>query len=82
MPIYEYQCENCGHEFEKLVRFSDPQNTQPECPGCNSENTRKRLSAIAAFSAGQTQSGGQLWQFRALSLRGLAHIRPAVWKAQ
>lgn len=57
MPIYEYHCEACGHEFEKLVRFSDPQNTQPTCPDCQSEDTRKRLSTIAAFSTGPSQSG-------------------------
>ena len=55
MPIYEYQCSECGHEFEKLVRFSDPQVNSPQCPGCQSENTRKRLSTIAAFSGVKSQ---------------------------
>jgi len=48
MPIYEYHCSNCGEEFEKLMGFSDPNINHPECPGCHSENTQKRLSAIAA----------------------------------
>ena len=55
MPIYEYQCSDCGHDFEMLVRFSDLQRNAPECPDCQSENTRKRLSTIAAFSAGKSQ---------------------------
>jgi len=30
MPIYEYECRECGIHFEKLQRFGDP---QPEvCP--------------------------------------------------
>ena len=52
MPIYEYQCKDCGEEFEKLMGFSDPKADAPECPGCQSENTRKRLSAVASFSRG------------------------------
>lgn len=59
MPIYEYQCADCGNTFEKLVRFSDLKADSPECPGCQSENTRKRLSVTAAFSgANATASSG------------------------
>lgn len=54
MPIYEYHCTDCGNEFEKLVRFSDPRADTPECPGCQSENTRKRISTIAALAGGQS----------------------------
>ena len=24
MPLYEYQCETCGHRFERIQKFSDP----------------------------------------------------------
>ena len=24
MPIYEYRCDSCGHELEKLQRMNDP----------------------------------------------------------
>ncbi len=41
MPIYEYRCPNCGHEFEKLVKFSDP---PPPCPECGHPETAKRVS--------------------------------------
>ena len=33
MPIYEYKCENCGHEFEEMLHFSErdvPLNTPCE----------------------------------------------------
>ncbi len=49
MPIYEYHCEDCGQDFEKLVRFSDPKINTPECPGCQSDNTHKSLSVIASL---------------------------------
>jgi putative FmdB family regulatory protein len=34
MPLYEYQCEKCGHRFEKIQKFSDkPVKKCPECGG-------------------------------------------------
>jgi len=24
MPIYEYRCRNCGHEFEQWQKITDP----------------------------------------------------------
>lgn len=34
MPIYEYQCRDCGFEFEKIQRFSDRAiRTCPKCHG-------------------------------------------------
>ena len=44
MPIYEYACQDCGREFEALVRSS----TVPECPQCHSTSLEKKLSVFAA----------------------------------
>ena len=34
MPLYEYQCDACGHRFEKIQKFSDPLvDTCPKCGG-------------------------------------------------
>ena len=34
MPLYEYQCEACGHRFEKIQKYSDPlETTCPKCGG-------------------------------------------------
>jgi putative FmdB family regulatory protein len=34
MPLYEYQCDACGHKFEKIQKFSDPlETTCPKCGG-------------------------------------------------
>jgi len=43
MPIFEYACNDCGHEFEALVRSS----TVPECPSCHSKELKKLLSVFA-----------------------------------
>jgi len=32
MPLYEYQCEKCGHRFEKIQKFSD--KLVKKCPEC------------------------------------------------
>lgn len=41
MPIYEYQCESCGHEFEVMQKFSDA--LVQECQLCHGE-VRKLIS--------------------------------------
>ena len=44
MPLYEYQCTECGHLTEVLQRLSDP--PLAKCPECG-EAVRKLLSAPA-----------------------------------
>ncbi len=45
MPIYEYQCEKCGHQLEKIQKMSDdPLKT---CPECDESSLRKLVSAAA-----------------------------------
>jgi len=43
MPIYEYQCANCGHQLEKLQKISDDPLTT--CPECGRETLNKLVSA-------------------------------------
>ena len=38
MPIYEYSCCACSHEFEELVGIND---LPPNCPLCEQEVVRK-----------------------------------------
>jgi putative FmdB family regulatory protein len=48
MPIYEYACNQCGQEFETLIRS----DTVPGCPNCHSTSLEKKLSVFA--TAGST----------------------------
>ncbi len=48
MPIYEYSCGKCEHQFEKLVFRS---SETIECPKCNSKKVNRLMSACA-FSVG------------------------------
>lgn len=43
MPIYEYRCDNCGHEFESIQKVSDAPLTT--CPACAQDSLRKKVSA-------------------------------------
>ena len=45
MPLYEYQCDACGHRFEKIQKFSDP--LADTCPKCGS--TVRKLMSSPAF---------------------------------
>ncbi len=42
MPIYEYRCDDCGHQLEKLQKLSDAPLT--ECPKCKGHGLRKLIS--------------------------------------
>lgn len=44
MPLYEYRCKSCGHQFEKIQSFSAPE--EKECPQCHGE-VERLLSAPA-----------------------------------
>lgn len=43
MPIYEYQCVGCGHEFEMIQKMTDTPVKQ--CPKCFKESAQKLVSA-------------------------------------
>jgi putative FmdB family regulatory protein len=45
MPIYEYQCQSCGHKFEKIQKISDDPLT--DCPVCEKTELKKLISAAA-----------------------------------
>jgi len=47
MPIYEYACNQCGREFEALVRSS----TVAACPQCHSTDLEKLLSVFATAAS-------------------------------
>ena len=43
MPIYEYECRDCGHVFDALQKMADQPLT--DCPACGKASLRKLLSA-------------------------------------
>jgi len=49
VPIYEYECNECGERFEIFVRGED---RELKCPGCASQNIARRMSTFAATAGG------------------------------
>lgn len=45
MPIYEYECNACGHKLEKLQKISDAPLT--DCPACAQPDLHKLISPVA-----------------------------------
>jgi putative FmdB family regulatory protein len=43
MPIYEYQCEACGHRLEAIQKISDA--PLRDCPECGKPALQKLISA-------------------------------------
>jgi putative FmdB family regulatory protein len=54
MPVYEYICNKCGEEFEKLV-FGD---REVVCPACAAADVKKKLSVFGMSGVERQTSSG------------------------
>ncbi len=45
MPLYDFDCPNCGQSFEKRVSMS--QNDDVVCPNCGSERVTRKMGTFA-----------------------------------
>jgi putative FmdB family regulatory protein len=52
MPIYEYQCTECGERFEVRQSIGED-GSSLNCPKCNAQNLRKLISSF--FSPGSSE---------------------------
>ena len=55
MPIFEYRCKACGHDFE-LLRFSSDKDGDIECPKCGKKKAERLMSVFGGTSAGSCGS--------------------------
>ena len=53
MPIYEYRCETCGAEFERLVLSLKKSPAEIVCPTCQGTEVQRLLSAPAIHKTGE-----------------------------
>ena len=75
MPLYEYQCDACGHRFEKIQKFSDPhEDTCPKCGG----KVQKLISSPAIQFKG---SGFYITDYPKTSASDAAGRKPSSDKA-
>lgn len=50
MPTYQYVCDACQTEFERVQRFSD--DPIRDCPSCGAPKARRRISAAGIVFKG------------------------------
>lgn len=65
MPIYEYECEKCGHRLEVMQKISEPPRT--DCPACSAPALKKLVSAAGFVLKG---SGWYVTDFKDKPARG------------
>lgn len=58
MPIFEYTCKKCGHDFEEVVIGS----ATVRCPKCDTDKTEKLLSCCSFKTGGAVSGGSSLGQ--------------------
>lgn len=65
MPMFEFSCKKCGHQFEDLVTLAELEAGEVECPACGSKKVERGFSTFATsggdgggFSAGGCGHGG------------------------
>lgn len=50
MPVYAYQCKNCGHAFDVRQSFSD--DALVRCPVCHQDTLRKKFNTVGVVFKG------------------------------
>lgn len=57
MPVYEYACRDCGHDFQVIERISEHEEhekTPPTCPECMSERVERVLTGAFVKTSKKT----------------------------
>lgn len=57
MPIYEYECPNCGSKFE-MLRPVAGEDDEVRCPACGAGEVKRRLSTFAGVGTSKPSSCG------------------------
>ncbi|MBN2568143.1 MAG: zinc ribbon domain-containing protein [Deltaproteobacteria bacterium] len=52
MPIYEYVCKKCNHEFEVISFSSSGAADDVQCPSCGERDAEKLMSTLAKPGCG------------------------------
>ncbi len=59
MPVFEYRCPHCGHEFEHFWRGME-RRAELRCPKCGAEGVEKLISQFGTKS-GSSAVGGSAY---------------------
>ena len=56
MPIYEYKCCKCSHQFE-MIHGATEKESKITCPKCGAANPQRIMSAFSCGGAKGVDSG-------------------------
>ena len=48
MPLYDFECENCGKHFTAVLSLKQHERGEIRCPGCDSKSVRQLITAFTA----------------------------------
>jgi len=57
VPIYEYECTQCGERFEVRQSMGED-GSRLTCPKCQAYNPKRVLSSFFGSSSGRSESSG------------------------
>jgi putative FmdB family regulatory protein len=46
MPVYEFICKNCKHEFSQTMRLGEYDKVKVVCPKCKSNKVEQEVAAF------------------------------------
>jgi putative FmdB family regulatory protein len=57
MPVYEYQCEECGRKFELVASFAEyDDGLEPVCPKCASKLAQRIIGRPMIVTTSKSES--------------------------
>jgi putative FmdB family regulatory protein len=51
MPVYDYLCNDCHKEFEKVLTLNEHEKDKVVCPHCGSKNVEQEVKAFFAVTS-------------------------------
>ena len=61
MPVYEYECENCGRKFDLLATLAEKEaGLVPVCPKCGAKRARQVLGRFTLLASSKSRDEGDL----------------------
>jgi putative FmdB family regulatory protein len=54
MSTYEYKCQDCGYQFEKILPIHEHDKYKPQCPKCKSKKVEQMISSFFAKTNSKT----------------------------
>ncbi|MCP4290928.1 MAG: zinc ribbon domain-containing protein [bacterium] len=57
MPLFEFSCKKCGHNFEELMTLTEVNEGKAKCPACKSKRVERGFSSFAQGASGSAGGG-------------------------